>query len=66
MVTHGNGQVNLVSAVAASGFSVQLEETGPERVRVVFESDSHESEFDAKYENGQYTVEQDEEPTDDD
>lgn len=66
MVTYGNGNVNLVSAVAEPGFTVIRDATGPERVRIFFESDSHESEFDATYKDGVYVAEVDEESGNDD
>ncbi|MDQ3782911.1 MAG: hypothetical protein M3349_08260 [Actinomycetota bacterium] len=44
-IAYGPGIVELVSAAPNPGFSIEVKETGPDRVEVEFESDDHESEF---------------------
>jgi len=56
--------VDYVSAVPAGGFSAEIEETGPNEVKVKFESDAHESSFKAKWEDGELDIDIDEEPND--
>ena len=58
--------VHLVSAIPIPGFQVEIKKAGPEEVRVQYESDDHESDFKAEWEDGQVTLDLDEEPKDDD
>ncbi|CAN5309608.1 hypothetical protein BH24ACT7_BH24ACT7_24200 [soil metagenome] len=44
-ISYGPGIVELVSAAPNPGFSIEVKETGPDRVEVEFESDDHESRF---------------------
>ncbi len=55
-----NPFVTLIGAVPNAGFTVDVEEAGPTRVKVEFESESHESEFDAYWSNGELIVDIDE------
>ena len=44
-IAYGPGIVELVGAAPNSGFSIEIKESGPDRVEVEFESDNHESKF---------------------
>ena len=44
-IAYGPGIVELVSAAPNPGFSIEVKESGPDRVEVEFESDEHDSEF---------------------
>ena len=54
--------VLLVAAVPFAGFSVEAEDSGPDKVRVSFESEHHESSFRAEWEGGELVVDIEEEP----
>lgn len=41
-VSYSNGQVHLQGASPAFGYSMEIEKTGPDEVRVDFESDESE------------------------
>jgi hypothetical protein len=41
-VSYGNGQVHFQGASPAFGYSMEIEETGPDEVRVDFESEESE------------------------
>jgi hypothetical protein len=56
--------VSFISAIPQPGFSTELEEDGPDQVRVKFESDSHSSEFRARWEGGELRVTAQEEAED--
>ena len=58
--------MNYFSASPKGGFSTDVEKRGPDEVRVTFESDTHESEFTAKWEGGELRIEKEENPKDDD
>ncbi len=58
----GNGEVWVVSAVAAPGFRTEIEKAGPVEVEVEFESNDHKSELSAHLEQGELKVEKEEEP----
>jgi hypothetical protein len=60
-IRYGAGEVWFVDGGAASGFSVEVEETGPDEVEVRFRSDDHESKFKAEYDHGELDVEIEEE-----
>lgn len=53
--------VNLVSAFPFGGFSVEVDEAGPEEVGVEFESSDHESSFRARWKDGELDIDIDEE-----
>lgn len=64
-ISHSPGVVNFVSAIPAAGFDTEIKATGPNEVEVEFESDSHKSEFKAKWEGGVLDISKDEESDDD-
>jgi len=47
--------------VPNAGFTVEVEDDGPGEVRVEFSSESHESEFRARWEDGELRIDIDEE-----
>jgi hypothetical protein len=51
-----NPDVSLIGAVPNSGFTVKVENAGPNEVKVEFRSESRESEFSAKWEGGELRV----------
>ena len=63
-ISHSPGVVNFISAIPQPGFSTELEEDGPEQVRVKFESGSHSSEFRARWEDGELRITSNEEEED--
>lgn len=63
-ISHSPGVVNFVSAIPAAGFDTEIKATGPNKVEVEFESDTHTSEFKAQWEGGVLDVSKDEEPRD--
>jgi hypothetical protein len=65
-IRYGGGDVFFVDAGAASGFNVEVRDTGPEEVEVRFRSADHESNFKAEYENGKLDISREEEGDDDD
>ena len=50
----GDGTVVLVGASPKSGFSVRVENAGPQRVEVRFENDEHVSQFSGRFSGGAY------------
>lgn len=60
IVYHQGNSVTFVSGTAASGFSMEKKKGGPDEVIVEFESESHESHYQATVENGQLVIEIDE------
>ena len=59
-INHSPGVVTFVTAIPQAGFSTELRETGPERVRVRFESETHTSDFRAEWEGGELEITQNE------
>ncbi len=59
-ITAASPNVSLVGAVPSSGFTVKVENAGPSEVRVEFDSESWESEFSAKWDDGELRVRTDE------
>ena len=53
----GNGTVGLAGASPKAGFSMDVENSGPERIEVEFKSDHHESSFSARFRDGVFTPE---------
>ena len=53
----GNGTVGLAGASPKAGFSMDVENSGPEKVEVEFKSDHHESSFSARFRDGVFTPE---------
>ena len=56
-VSYGNGQVHLQGATPAFGYSMEVEKTGPDEVRVDFESDSSDVSVRVKWEGGSLDIE---------
>ena len=50
------GVVNFKSAVPQSGYSTEVEDNGPERVRVEFEKDEDHSRFEAEWVSGELVI----------
>jgi hypothetical protein len=48
----GNNTVNLAGASPKAGFGMDVENSGPEKVEVEFESEDHDSHFSARFEDG--------------
>jgi len=63
-ISYTPGVVTFVSAIPQSGYSTEIEESGPSRVRVHFESDSHTSEFRAEWEGAELAITKSEEDQD--
>ena len=55
-ISFSPGTVTYLAAVPSGGFSTEVENTGPDEVRVTFESDDHESEFRAEWEDGELKI----------
>ncbi len=66
VLSFGNGEVWVVSAVPRPGFTYDGEHVGPEEVEVKFKSNDHESELKAQVKDGELRVEVEEEPHDED
>ncbi len=58
--------VAFVNAVPKAGFSVEVEKSGPKEVEVKFESADHQSEFRARWKDGELAIDIDEESEEDD
>lgn len=56
-ITSTPGEVTFVSAIPQAGFTTELRDVGPERVRVRFVSATTIFEFEAKWDNGQLDIE---------
>lgn len=50
------GVVNFISAVPQPGFSTDVRETGPDRVRIRFESEAHNSDFRAEWQGDELRI----------
>ena len=55
-ISYSPGIVNFVSAIPQPNYSTEREETGPEKVRVRFESEAHTSDFRAEWEGGELKI----------
>jgi cytoskeletal protein RodZ len=55
-ITSSPGVVTFVSAIPQAGFTTELRDTGPERVRVRFVSATTIFEFEAKWDNGRLDI----------
>lgn len=55
-ISHSPGVVNFVSAVPVPGYSTDLSDAGPDRVRVRFESESGASDFRAEWKSGELQI----------
>jgi hypothetical protein len=59
-ISYSPGVVEFVSAIPQPGFSTDIRNSGPEEVRVRFESPTHTSEFRARWNGGQLEITKDE------
>ena len=59
-ISHSPGIVTFISAIPQPGFSTDPRETGPDRVRIRFESETHTSDFRAEWESGELKTTQNE------
>jgi len=65
-IRSGSGKVFLGGAGANAGFTMEVEDNGPDEVEVEFRSESHKSKFSAEFEGGELRVEIKEEGDDED
>jgi hypothetical protein len=66
VLSFGNGEVRVVSAVPRPGFSYDAEHTGPDEVEVKFVGNDHKSKLEAHVEGDELRVDTEEEAHDDD
>lgn len=52
MIRHRPGEVELQAATPAPGFDVEIDDAGPQRVRVEFESEDSDVRVEAEWRNG--------------
>ena len=62
----GASTVRLAGASPKAGFSVEVENAGPEKVEVEFKSDDHESQFSGEFKDGVFVTKIEEEAHDED
>jgi hypothetical protein len=64
----GDGTVRLAGASPKPGFTMEVENSGPEKVEVEFHNDDHESHFTGKFEDGRFvaSINESDESEDDD
>ncbi len=62
----GDGTVRLAGASPKPGFTMEVENSGPEKVEVEFHNDDHESHFTGKFEDGRFEPSIDEGDEEDD
>lgn len=62
----GASTVRLAGASPKAGFSVEVENAGPEKVEVEFKSDDHESQFSGEFKDGVFVPKIEEEAHDED
>lgn len=62
----GSNTVGLAGASPKAGFSMEVENSGPEKVEVEFKSEDHKSHFSAKFEDGVFVPKIEEEPHEED
>ena len=60
MVRYRPGEVDLQAATPAPGFAVEIDDDGPGRVRVEFDSDDLEVRVEVRWENGDLDIRIDE------
>ena len=65
-IRYSNDKVFLDGAGANAGFTMKVEDNGPDEVEVEFRSESHRSKFSAEIEGGELRVEVKEEGDDED
>lgn len=56
VIRYRPGEVELQAATPSPGFGVELDDTGPRRVRVEFESDTEDIRVEARWEDGSLVV----------
>lgn len=56
VVRHRPGEVELQAATPASGFSVEIDDSGPDRVRVEFESDDADIRVEVRWRDGELEI----------
>jgi hypothetical protein len=56
VVRHRPGEVELQAATPASGFSVEIDDNGPDRVRVEFEADDADIRVEVRWRNGELEI----------
>lgn len=56
IVRHRPGEVELQAATPAAGFSVEIDDSGPKRVRVEFEGDDDDIGVEVEWEDGELEV----------
>jgi hypothetical protein len=55
-IRYRQGEVRLQGAVPAPGYEADIDHEGPDEVRVTFDGDEHETEFRARWRDGQLDV----------
>ena len=60
MVRYRPGEVELQAATPAPGFAVEIDDHGPDRVRVEFDSEDVEVRIEVRWENGSLNIDIDE------
>jgi hypothetical protein len=56
VVRHRPGEVELQAATPASGFSVEIDDSGPDRVRVEFEADDADIRVEVRWQAGELEI----------
>lgn len=56
-ISSAPGEVNFVSAIPQAGFTTELRDIGPDRVRVRFVGVATIFEFEARWDNGRLDIE---------
>jgi hypothetical protein len=56
VVRHRSGEVELQAATPASGFSVEIDDSGPDRVRVEFEADDADIRVEVRWRDGELEI----------
>jgi len=59
VIRHRPGEVEYQAAAPAAGFGVEVDDAGPDRVRVEFESEDADIRVEARWENGELDIEVD-------
>ena len=60
VVRYRPGEVELQAATPAPGFAVEIDDAGPPRVRVEFDSDEVEARIEVRWDNGSLDIDIDE------
>lgn len=60
-ISYGGGVVTLDGAGPNPGFTMNIDDSGPNEVDVDFRNDEHRSDFNAEWEDGRLEVDTDEE-----